>query len=146
MTNHLNLKNSNFSINTAAPNPTFEQNFIFLFFLKENKHWKGLSQSLTAFPQAWPELRGCEVIWDPNHRQVALFSPGLCAEQSVHPPLLKYQTQPHFTQILQLSRFFWENSNSNFFSYFNFFSNLENFVEKVKLWFFLGLGFLHRPA
>ena len=38
MTNHLNLKNSNFSINTAAPNPTFVQNFIFLFFLKENKH------------------------------------------------------------------------------------------------------------
>ena len=35
MTNHLNLKNSNFSINTAAPNPTFVQNFIFYSFSKK---------------------------------------------------------------------------------------------------------------
>ena len=76
MTSHLNLKNSNFSINTAAPNPTFVQNFIFYSFSKkisENKRGKGLSQSLTAFPQACPEIRGCELMWDPNHRQVALF-------------------------------------------------------------------------
>ena len=37
MTSHLDLKNSNFSINTAAPNPTFVQDFIFYFLSKENK-------------------------------------------------------------------------------------------------------------
>ena len=45
MTSHLELKSSNFSINTAAPNPTFVQNFIFLFSLKKNKRWQGLRQS-----------------------------------------------------------------------------------------------------
>ena len=109
MTNHLKLKNSDFSINTVAPHPTFVQNFNFLFSLKKNKRWKSLSQSR---PNWWLSRR--HLLETPRMRVVMgpkiqtssplLFWPSCWSVGPKPTPQIPAPASLH--TILQLSHFF----------------------------------------